>query len=423
MRLSVSERISRSVRAFSKDNSGNIAFVFAAALIPIIGCIGLALDSARRALVQQELQAATDAAVLAYVKNKDAEGAEKLARTLFAQNASTFSKSFLKDLEFKFEVSDNTLTGTGTFSADIDTTFMQVLGVDTMQAEGLAKAIKTVRPKIDFHILADSSDSMGLASDSAQQSSLMFFTSQAYSAGKLVHSHSNCAFACHKNQGSQTTTLAVARSNKVDLRVDVARRGITKLITRSSDSDKVESRYAIYTFNSDLYELQPMTDDLPLARLTAGFLEVGYGRTAAQDADTSFEKITPKFVSRITDHISRLEPKDRPDQVVVLVSDGLKSQNCAACNGRQNVYPFKLQQCQMIKATGAKLAVIYTEYLQMPLDATYQAHASHAVPLIENDLKACATPGLYAKGNTPAEIDTAFNVIFNLVSQDLHISQ
>jgi Flp pilus assembly protein TadG len=410
-------------RAFSKDNSGNIALIFAAALIPLIGCTGLAIDLARRAIVQLELQAAIDAAALVYVKNGDADGAEKFARSLFAANGSSLSRSFLKSLNFQFKTVGNAMSGTATFTADIDTTFMKVLGVNKMHAEGFATAVRSLRSKIDFHILADSSDSMGLASDKAQQSSLMFYTSQAYAAGKLVHSHSNCAFACHKNQGSKTTTLAVARSNKVDLRVDVARRGINKLITRSSNSDRIDSRYAIYTFNSDLYELQSMTADLAVASLQAGLLEVGFGTTAAQDANTSFEAITSKFVGHVDNHISKLGPKDRPDQIVVLVSDGLKSQNCAACAGRQNVYPFKLEQCEMIKGTGAKLAVIYTEYLQMPLDATYQAHASHAVPLIEGALKSCATPGLFAKGNTPSEIDAAFDVIFDLVSQDLHISQ
>lgn len=411
------------LRESFRDESGNIAIIYAAALVPLIGCVGIAIDSARRSVVQLELQAATDAATLAFVKTRDAEAAEKLARTLFASNGSLFSKSFLKSLDFNFEITGNILSGRATFAADIDTTFMKVLGIDLMRAEGSATAVRSLVPKIDFHILADSSDSMGLASDKAQQSSLMFYTSQAYAAGKLIHSHSSCAFACHKKQGSQTTTLAVARSNNVDLRVDVARRGINKLIARSKNSEKVDSRYAIYTFNSELYELQPMTDDLDLASVKTGLLEVGFGRTSAQDADTSFETITPKFVGHVTDHMSSLGAKDRPDQIVVLVSDGLKSQNCAACAGRQNVYPFKLDQCQLIKGTGAKLAVIYTEYLQMPLDATYQAHASHAVPLIESELKACATPGLYAKGNTPSEIDSAFGAIFDLVSQDLHISQ
>ena len=413
------------VESFFKRNDGNVAIPFALLIVFLIGCVGVAVDSARRYAVQIELQAATDAAVLFYVKQHDVVQAEALARKMFDSNASALAKAALKGVKFEFKTqsNENIISAIGTFSAEVDTTFMRVLGETIMSADGTAAATTTVKSKIDFHVLTDTSDSMGLASDTAQQSSLMYFTTQEYLKGKLVSSHSNCAFACHKNQGSKTTTLAVARTNSVDLRIDVARRGVVKLIAKSQKAENVESRYSLYTFNSDLYEIQPITSNLKQAAKRAELIEVGYGRTAAQDSDTSFDTITPKFVERLKSHRTTLDAKEPPEQVIILVSDGLKSQNCAACAGRQNVYPFKQEHCNLIKASGYKLAVIYTEYLQMPFDKTYQDHASHAVPLIENNMKACASPGLYAKGDTAKQIDEAFDHIFAVVSQDLHLSQ
>lgn len=174
-----------------------------------------------------------------------------------------------------------------------------------------------------------------------------------------------------------------------------------------------------------------MESSLNAVSVQVDHLELGYKRTAAQDANSWFDKITGSFAEQVSDHIAKENKKAQqkgprtkaPQQVVLLVTDGLNSQNCAACAGKDKVFPFRKADCDTIKATGAQLAVVYTKYHEMPTDWTYLNHAAHAVPLIEPALRQCASPGLFAMGNTPAEIDTAFKTIFDNLKIPTHLTK
>src|SRR5215467_15781609 len=58
-------RIIRKLGGFRRDQHGNVAIIVGAAIIPLIGALGLATDTARGYLVKARLSQALDAAALA----------------------------------------------------------------------------------------------------------------------------------------------------------------------------------------------------------------------------------------------------------------------------------------------------------------------------------------------------------------------
>src|SRR3954469_4010739 len=57
-------RTRHAARAFRVDRSGNVALIFALALIPVFGAVGVAVDYSRANAARTAMQAALDAAAL-----------------------------------------------------------------------------------------------------------------------------------------------------------------------------------------------------------------------------------------------------------------------------------------------------------------------------------------------------------------------
>jgi hypothetical protein len=263
-----------------------------------------------------------------------------------------------------------------------------------------------------------------------------------------------CEFACHVKSyakyGDSLETLA--RENNVTLRIDVAKSGIIKVAELANAAAATDSyvRMGLHVFSTALAkQLDPNADLNAIKNKLANAQSVGLGSAAVASnsfrntlsrwhtcwnigANTFFDANVPSFANYLGDWRGKAasnQTGDRvPTQVVLLVTDGLKSQNCAASSdptGKQAVYPFPPADCAKLKATGALVAVVYTEYVNSPLP-TYNGHAKHAVeesstyvytdptksPGIEKNLRACASPGLFAKGKEPDEIENAFKTVF-----------
>jgi Flp pilus assembly protein TadG len=63
-RASVPRRISQAASRFAKANEGNIAVIFAIAILPVLGFVGAAIDYSRASKVRTSMQAAMDSAAL-----------------------------------------------------------------------------------------------------------------------------------------------------------------------------------------------------------------------------------------------------------------------------------------------------------------------------------------------------------------------
>lgn len=484
------------VTTFGRDRKGAVAIIFAIAVIPILMAIGMSIDYGRAVKTQGELQTSADAAVLAAISpGMKEEQAERIASNVFLAALSDdvvrqLVSTPTVDLKILSVDTEGRIESTLDFEALVETSFLQMIGVESITVRGHSEARVGFTKFIDIHVLLDTSDSMGLAASDADRLALRQATARYKiqrtaeikaadpeakttnvlygdsedgikykqywvaqdAAGK---GYSGCEFACHVGNinNSPKSTQDIAKENNILLRMGVARAGIAEVATLAEAARKDASyvRMGLHAFSTNLQSILPATADLQAFRNTinnpakvdigtAGFasaknrsdITAYYGKWNGcwyPYANTFFDYVVPGYVDYLNDFRSKAASgqtnHETPMQVVLLVTDGLKSQNCAASQSKDDVYPFRPADCEKIKATGAKLAIIYTEYSNTPI-ATYLSHAKHAVEEeqkynyadrtkssgVEKNLRECASDGFFLKGDQPAELDAAFKQMF-----------
>jgi hypothetical protein len=147
------------LKKFKSDRSGNVMMMFSFALIPLIGVIGVAVDYARATSMKENLQAAIDttALSLASASSEDNQSdlemrAAQFLNTAFEKRGGmTLSpvRVFRRGGEITVDV-----------SAVMPTSFMSVLGVDTVTVAAAATSTFGKR-KIEFAMALDNTGSMG----------------------------------------------------------------------------------------------------------------------------------------------------------------------------------------------------------------------------------------------------------------------
>jgi Flp pilus assembly protein TadG len=141
-------RVRNLIAEFFRAKAGNVAVIFAVAVVPIIGAIGTAVDYSRASDVKSHLQAAIDAAVLA-------GGTQPLAQQVSTANAvfngnyngalgTTATTSFVQN-------SNGSLSGTA--SASVNASFLGVFGVSSLAVNATSTASPGAQAKANVCIL------------------------------------------------------------------------------------------------------------------------------------------------------------------------------------------------------------------------------------------------------------------------------
>ena len=150
--------ITRAARRLRGDRRGAIALFLAFAIIPMIGFVGIATDTARGYLVKSRLSSALDSAALAgglvmFESTRDAD-----VQMYFNAN---FPPGYM-DATISgpnIDVDDDDETIMLTASATIPTTFMRVFGYETMTVTAMAEVTRQ-RKGLDVVLAIDMSGSM-----------------------------------------------------------------------------------------------------------------------------------------------------------------------------------------------------------------------------------------------------------------------
>src|SRR6195952_3150848 len=122
---------------FRRDQRGNIAVIFALTLIPVLSCIGCAVDYSRATQLRSKLQAAIDAASVGSIAKTSpafiaagamtSDGAIPAGATdatnIFNGNMSGTTGYTLNSMSAVVTKSGSSVTSTTTFSAEVPTTF------------------------------------------------------------------------------------------------------------------------------------------------------------------------------------------------------------------------------------------------------------------------------------------------------------
>ena len=223
-------RIGTWIRDLGSNTRGNTAVLCAILALPMISAVGCVVDYSMATMIRVKLQAAADAATLATVSSNSpiATAAKNMSGSGAVAGGSTYALNFLNadltdisgytNLSTSATVtkSGNTVTATVSYTANVPTFFMGVVGYRNVALSGSSTASYGVPNYIDFYLMIDVSGSMSFPSTSAEQTRLMAVNPDNYS-----NYPSGCTFACHfaaqgacsqSGQRSSPTIPAVGQS-------------------------------------------------------------------------------------------------------------------------------------------------------------------------------------------------------------------
>ena len=124
---------------------------------------------------------------------------------------------------------------------------------------------------------------------------------------------------------------------------------------------------------------------------------------------------------------------DTPQEVIFLVTDGLEDKLISSSTGCNALATLALQKlgtkyrcqqsldtaiCDTIKGRNIRIAILYTEYLQLPTNSSYNSqiaqynNPSSSTGQIAQRLQSCASPGLFADVQTGGDISAALTNLF-----------
>jgi Flp pilus assembly protein TadG len=144
--------------AFVRDRRATMHVLLAAGIMPLVAAVGLAVDSSRGFLAKSRLSHALDIAVLAGARVYTSDDRDSDIQKFFTTN---FPDGFMDATVEPLSIVPDDVNRTLTISAraTIPTTFMQVIGINTMSVSALSQATLESR-SVEVAMVLDVTGSM-----------------------------------------------------------------------------------------------------------------------------------------------------------------------------------------------------------------------------------------------------------------------
>ena len=464
------EQACRAIGAFRGNVRGNVAIMFALAIVPILSAVACALDYTMAMSIRTKLQAAADAATLAAVSANSplVAASQNMSGDGNVANDSTFLNNFFTSAAPASPVatlqtasvvkSGSAITATVSFSAQVPTSFLRVMGYTTLTLSGSSSATYSFAPYMAFYLLLDNTPSMGLPATQSDIDTLINGTKK-YNGGL------GCAFACHAinasaTDPSNTSTFEnfyqTAKDLGVTMRIDVLASATQQLMTTAESMQTLPNQFkvAVYTFgtwgstkapsdeakqasnNYAPYEVAPLSSSLKNAGQQAAQIDLMTvdKNNENNDRATNYDLMLPAINNLIKKAGDGHSPSSR-QAVLFFVTDGMADEvDPGDCSGKllsaqqRCIEPIKADLCTAIKDRGIKIAILYTTYLTLPSsgpgsDAWSTSNVMPYVPNVAPAMQACASPGLYFEVTLSQGVSDAMNALFRKVVSTAHITQ
>lgn len=158
--ISIFSKIRLGLRRFSFAAAGNVAMMYAIALVPAVGAAGAAIDLGQAVVLRQRLGEATDMAALALGSMVNLTDAQKQAKALeyFAANFPDEKLGQTTSVTVSSTESTVTVAAYGT----VQTSFMQLFGLSELTVSVEAEVTREVSG-IEIALSLDNTGSMGQA--------------------------------------------------------------------------------------------------------------------------------------------------------------------------------------------------------------------------------------------------------------------
>jgi Flp pilus assembly protein TadG len=436
------------MRRFIRDRKGNVAMIFALAVIPCVFLTGMALDFSAAIQKRVILNAAADAAALAAVTptlmGESSSNAQTAALNVFNATASTVTGVTSATPTVTIVSSNGGLTRTVTvsYTANSTNSFPNVLKLITGTSEtswpisGSSTSTSSTSPNINFYLLLDNSPSMDIAATSAGITTMVNATS----------AQGGCAFACHQSNPSADAlgnpggedNYTLAQNLGVVTRIENMASATASLMSTAATTEAANNatyKMAIYTFNySGTSTIQTLTSNLTTAASAASNIDVlevydNNWLTSTNnnnDTDTNFDSAMSQ-INGIMPNPGTGASTSTPEEVLFLVSDGVEDDNSGVCSepldGTRCQAPFDTTWCTTIKNRGIRIAVLYTQYLPLPTNTWYNTWISPWQSQIATNMQNCASTGLYFSITTDGDISTAMQALFDQAVATARLSQ
>lgn len=460
----------RAMLCFATDRKANVAIIFALTMVPIIFLLGMTLDYTLALRKREQLNAAADAAAIAAVRpamlaQSDSAVVKATAEAVFAAKANLPGLSSVPTPTVTITNSGLSRTITVSYTAQSVNNFPGVLGKQTWQVAGSATAKASSAPNMNFYLLMDDSPSMGIGATAGDISKLITYTASKYQSAT---SSQNCGFACHEtniaHDGGTKDNLAIARANNITLRIDLVTNAVNQLLNSWPNCpqagisggvmqcmaalNNTTYKAALYTFDVALNTLATLTTPTTAGTKVSNIalMPVYYQNCVFSGCSSSSSTNPPTdYGTNIAGALTSLNgimptpglgsntAGDTPQEVVFLVTDGVEDKISSTCpNGSFASYkrcqqPLDTTMCTTIKNRGIKIAVLYTEYLQLianvdtgiqKTDSWYMSwidkydQPTSSTGTIAQNLEACASPGFYKSVKNGDNISDALKDLF-----------
>lgn len=436
---------------FGADKRGGTVVIFALVLPILLIAVGGALDFAGAQRLKQQLQDAADVASLGVVAANsptyqsavamngtgNVPGADKVAIGMLksampTQEIGSSEGDKGPKTGAKVTRSNNSVDSSVTISANYKTTFLAMVGIGNIPVNVTSEASANMPSYTDFYLLLDNSPSMGLGATTAD-------------IKKLEDNTPNkCAFACHQldkpdKTGKNVNNYNLAKFLGVQTRIDVVRMATKDMMKTAKESLSIPNQFrmAIYHFGTaaDKIDLQKpkawrvsaLSSNLDQAATNAEAIDlmtIPY-QNYNSDRQTNFQSVLGDMNTIIPNPGNGSTPA-KAHKVLMFVTDGVNDgYDCNYNNGStcRRITPIDPAYCNALKDRGVRVAVLYTTYLPVPNDKFYRDWVAKYVPnKIAENMKACASPGLYFEVSPSEGIGEAMDNMFRKVIATVRIT-
>ncbi len=434
---------------FIRDRGGNVAIVTALCCIPMFGMLGFAIDYGIALSDKVKLDNAADTAALVAIKTAQsviqgggttssgvAQGQTQGALA-FTANAGSIPFAAVPTPTINIGRTNQTLTASVSYqSVPVNTNFSKIIGLPSIAINGSSMATLSMTTYINYYIIVDISQSMGVGSTATDMQNL-------YNRVEQYNNGVPCVFGCHVTDTGQTYTneyLAHNVSPTITLRIDAAVSAIQNIITQAQTSSGTAGniKIGLYTMNQDptvasppyLNTIAAPTSNFSSLTTAAATIDLGNNVTGGV-GDSNFSSSLTNFVSNVLGTNGDGSSPSSPLQYVFMITDGVQDTPGALCVAEHCVQALDPSICTSIKSN-ATVGVIYTTYLPIynnnNASSGYQTSYYYLVyPIasqIAPNLQSCASSlNYYYEAVDGPAITTAMSKLFQSTSAVARISR
>ncbi len=267
---------------------------------------------------------------------------------------------------------------------------------------------------------------------------------QTYTSGKTTY------YYC--DVGEQIDNYQLARNNSIELRLDELNTGLTTLMQTAQTTTDSPSyttppnyRFAIDEMDNGwevgFTNLMALTSSYTSGWATAsanfGVMEMysnnnscassacTSGSSSPGDAGTNFDNALSNANSQMPAPGNGTNlTGDKPQEVLFWVTDGVEDELSGSSRLIQQINAgTSTNYCTTIKNRGIRIAILYTEYLPVPVNSFYESNVAPIQPDVGPALQACASTGLFYDVAVTGDLSQALQSLFQAVVQSANLSK